>query len=156
LHWVPLTTREANPEGRFPANLLVEDDVLDECDKSKKGSYSRYFSLDAWWKKVFPFLIVPKAAKSEKELGLTEKNIHPTVKPLKLMAYLITMGSRPGETILDPFLGSGTTAIAAKALNRNYIGIELSKEYVEIANARINKAMGKVVLEGPQQKVQNL
>lgn len=62
---------------------------------------------------------------------------HPTVKPLKLLAYLITLGSRAGDVVLDPFLGSGTTAIAAKQLGREYIGIEREKEYVEIAEARI-------------------
>lgn len=66
------------------------------------------------------------------------KNIHPTVKPIKLMSYLIMLGSRKGDIILDPFIGSGTTAIACKLLNRKYLGFEISKEYVEIANARLN------------------
>ena len=54
------------------------------------------------------------------------------------MSYLITLGSREGDVVLDPFLGSGTTALAAKHLNRGYIGIEREKEYVEIAKARLN------------------
>lgn len=175
--------------GRFPANLLVSDDVLNDgrvikstgprehdwreqnnnnatrltrnihsgSHPNDSGSYSRYFDLDAW-AKTLPFLAVPKAAKSEKNAGLEgmpEKlnvdadwaqmgsktkpasNYHPTVKPLKLMSYLITLGSRPGDVVLDPFLGSGTTAIAAKQLGREYIGIEREAEYVEIAKARI-------------------
>lgn len=64
-------------------------------------------------------------------------NIHSTVKPLKLMSYLITLGSREGDTVLDPFCGSGTSCLAAKKLKRNPIGIEREKEYVEIARARL-------------------
>lgn len=64
-------------------------------------------------------------------------NFHPTVKPLKLMSYLITLGSRENDVILDPFLGSGTTCLAAKQLNRKYIGIEREPEYCKIAEARI-------------------
>jgi hypothetical protein len=198
------------PDGRFPANLLVSDNVLDNgkitqssSDKDRfkglkilspengwnnnnlicnsdacggdVGGFSRYFSLDAWWekavqelpeeqRKTFPFLIVPKASKSEKNKGCEElpekeggsleggadtrngkiktnqplrKNFHPTVKPLKLMQYLITLGSNKGEIVLDPFMGSGTTLIAAKITNRKGIGFELSEDYFKIALARI-------------------
>lgn len=65
------------------------------------------------------------------------KNTHPTVKPISLMKYLITMGSREGDLILDPFMGSGTTAIAAEQTARNWIGIEKIPEYVEIFKARL-------------------
>jgi len=99
--------------------------------------------------KTFPFLIVPKASKSEKNKGLEDmpdsesrpdivgKNRHPTVKPIKLMSYLITLGSRPSDTILDPFMGSGTTGLAAKLLYRNFTGIEIEGKYCEIAANRI-------------------
>jgi site-specific DNA-methyltransferase (adenine-specific) len=124
--------RASHDSGRFPANLLASDEVL--------GEHSRFFSLDAWAEKlppevreVFPFLIVPKAAKSEKG----EDNVHPTVKPLKLMQYLVTLGSRPGDLVLDPFSGSGSTCVAAKLLDRHYIGIDLSLEYCRIAVHRI-------------------
>lgn len=72
--------------------------------------------------KTFPFLITPKPSKSEKNKYIENK--HPTVKPLKLMSYLITMGSREGDLILDPFAGSGTTLEAAKLLNRRFVGID--------------------------------
>jgi len=141
------------------------------------GSFSHYFDLDAWWnktfknlpeniKKTFPFLICPKASKSERNKGCenlkpefttdqnkwsendyrkgkgekTTKpkgNSHPTVKPLKLMSYLVTLGSREGDIILDPFVGSGTTCIAAKMLNRKWFGIEWNFEYCQIASARL-------------------
>lgn len=63
---------------------------------------------------------------------------HPTEKPLKLFEYLINVSSKENDIVFDPCLGSGTTAVAAKKLNRNYIGIELNPEYVKIAEQRIN------------------
>ncbi len=146
--------------GRFPANLLVSDDVLNEGKiasngKSKlpdKESFSRYFDLDAWAIKnginTFPFLICPKPSPAERNNGCEElkRNFHPTVKPIRLMSYLITLGSRPGDLVLDPFVGSGTTCIAAKILNRNYIGIEREQEYYRIAIKRL-KAFTKTEQE---------
>jgi len=175
-------TADASPLGRFAANLLVSDDVLNVESKGQLAptngnhpsmnkdslthgdysgygkamkprndgnSFSRYYSLDAWWEdrltklpeeiqRTFPFLIVPKASKSEKNNG-AENNIHPTVKPLKLMSYLVTLGSRKNDVVLDPFMGSGTTPMACVTLSRNYIGIEREAEYFKIAQARVNK-----------------
>ena len=67
-----------------------------------------------------------------------DRNNHPTVKPIALMEYLIKLVSREGHTILDPFMGSGSTGIACKKLNRHFIGIEREPEYLKIAEARIN------------------
>ena len=201
-----------NIDGRFPANLLVSDDVLDIGVNHKsrsfitkpnespgsgnslvfnhkegtirgiddEGDLSRYFSLDAWWnerikslpsevQKTFPFLYVPKASKSERNTGLEglqskevyghkeesrklgiaevihngkgvtkHNNFHPTVKPIKLMSYLITLTTQENDVVLDPFMGSGTTAISSILLNRKFIGFEREKEYFDIANARIS------------------
>lgn len=63
---------------------------------------------------------------------------HPTEKPLKLFKYLIETSSKPGDTVLDPCMGAGTTVIAAKETGRNYIGIELFKEYYDIAGERLS------------------
>ena len=71
---------------------------------------------------------------------------HPTVKPIRLLSYLIILGSREGDTVLDPFLGSGTTALACQLLNRQCIGIEISEEYCEIAKKRLSQSVLK--LEG--------
>lgn len=65
------------------------------------------------------------------------KNNHPTVKPVALMEYLITMVTPKDGTVLDPFMGSGSTGVACKNLNRNFMGIELNEEYLEIAKNRI-------------------
>jgi len=65
------------------------------------------------------------------------KNIHPTVKPLRLLEYLVKLVTPPGGLVLDPFTGSGTTCIACKKLGFRFIGIEKESEYVEIARARI-------------------
>ena len=210
----------ANQDGRFPANLLVQDDVLDNGIVTKsgtllkkhtitkgqigsftpddwmnreqhpfkdypsdEGSLSRYFSLDAWYsknieelpdyvQKIFPFLYVPKPSNTERNEGLDtfeeqtvndgrnksidnafqrgetlRKNVHPTVKPLKLMVYLITIGSRLGDAILDPFMGSGTTGVAAKMLNRNFIGFEIEGKYFEIAEERIGNRPNQMAIE---------
>jgi hypothetical protein len=209
-------------KGRFPANLLISDDILNDgtISKSKsggirkaspnsyfgkypqekdsvkqeihdEGSFSRFYDLDLWFKdkikelplevqKTFPFLIVAKASKSEKNKGTesfqksrkllkpnyrckkcgrrsfsgspctckdpeweivqTHKkggNIHPTTKPITLMSYLITLGSMEDNIVLDPYIGSGTTAIACKLLRRNYIGCDINKDYLKIAVARL-------------------
>ncbi len=69
------------------------------------------------------------------------KNNHPTVKPLKLMEYLCTLTSTPtGGIVLDPFMGSGTTGIACKRTNREFIGIEMNKDYFNIAEQRIKRS----------------
>lgn len=64
---------------------------------------------------------------------------HPYEKPRSLLRRLISNHSKKGDIILDPFLGSGTTAVAAKQLGRNFIGIELSEKYCEIANQRLRQ-----------------
>ena len=128
------------------------------------GDFSRYFDIDKWWESQF--IITPKASKSEKNKGCEDfeeklggsmngtqhksmktgsgnernnmlKNHHPTVKPLKLMSYLITLGSREGDVVLDPFMGSGTTPLASKQMGRKYIGIEREEEYYTICCARV-------------------
>ena len=72
---------------------------------------------------------------------VTEKqNVHPTVKPVKLMKYLCRLITPKGGTVLDPFMGSGSTGIAAKDEGFEFIGIEREKEYFEIAERRVSVA----------------
>ncbi|MGC9955085.1 MAG: site-specific DNA-methyltransferase [Rhizomicrobium sp.] len=63
---------------------------------------------------------------------------HPNEKPVELLKHLIEATTRPGDIVLDPFVGSGTTAVAAKALGRRYIGIELDLGYANAAKARVS------------------
>lgn len=110
------------------------------------------------------FFYTAKASRSEREIGMfgvspkatqrygsirtdraggyeadsVHRNNHPTVKPIDLMTWLIRMVTPPGGVVLDPFLGSGTTGIAASRLGFDFIGIELNPEYLDIARRRIH------------------
>ena len=98
---------------RVPANIITTEEYNDSYDKN---------------------FMISKPTKKEKG----EKNTHITVKPIELMEHLVKLFSKSGATVLDPFLGSGTTAIACKNTNRKCIGIELNKEYYDISVDRCN------------------
>lgn len=65
--------------------------------------------------------------------------MHPTQKPVELIEKLILDSTKPGDTVLDCFMGSGTTAVAALKNGRNFYGFELQQKYVDIANKRIKE-----------------
>lgn len=98
-----------------------------------EGTYSRFF-------------LIPKADRAEREPTITPDGhdrtrrftTHPTVKPLDLMRHLVRLVTPTGGLVLDPFLGSGTTALAAELEGFQWIGIEREAEYVAIAEARLN------------------
>jgi len=69
-----------------------------------------------------------------------QQNFHPTVKPIALMEYLINMVTQKNGTVLDPFMGSGSTGIACKNLERNFIGFESNQGYFELASHRIRNS----------------
>lgn len=71
-----------------------------------------------------------------------ERTVHPTQKPVELLEYLIKTYTNEGMTVLDNVMGSGSTGIAAKNLNRNFIGIEKDPDYFKLAEERINGNMG--------------
>ena len=66
-----------------------------------------------------------------------ERTEHPAQYPEELIERIIKVGSNEGDLILDPFMGSGTTAVVAKRLNRQYVGYETEAEYIDIANKRL-------------------
>lgn len=104
------TSNETKVDGKFPSNVMTtQDGVLD---------------------KVF---LVKKPTKSEKG----EFNTHLSVKPVELVEHLIQMFTKEGSIILDPFMGSGTTGLAAINCDRKYIGYDINQEYVEISNKRL-------------------
>lgn len=149
-------TTEQHPQGRFPANLIHDNsEEVRECfPETKSGSGVKkkssgtadsifninkidgeYLNGDSGNASRFFKSIIYTAKASKKDRGAG--NNHATVKPTKLMEYLINMVTREGQTVLDPFMGSGTTGVACKNLNRNFIGIEMNEEYLKIAESRI-------------------
>lgn len=80
--------------------------------------------------------------------SMPENTPHPTQKPEKLIAKLILASSDEGDMVFDPFLGSGTTAVVAKKLNRKFIGIEQEKEYVAVAIKRLEMAEKDKTIQG--------
>ena len=85
------------------------------------------------------------------EFGLDRNVIHPTQKPVALMEYLIKTYSNEGETVLDNCMGSGTTGVACKKTNRNFIGIEKETEYFTQAKERIESVTVEEVSQNPLQ-----
>jgi DNA modification methylase len=76
----------------------------------------------------------------ESPVEMTKNNAHPAVYPLYIVQELIKLLSQEDDLVLDPFCGSGTTCLAAKNLHRNYLGIEINPEYVNLANDRLKQA----------------
>lgn len=99
-------------EGYFPSNIVVTQDDIGET-----------------MEKVF---LVQKPSKKEKG----DFNTHLSVKPVSLISHVIKLFTKEGAVILDPFMGSGTTAVACLLYNRNYIGFEINEEYIKIAEKR--------------------
>ena len=72
------------------------------------------------------------------QVAPTDHGQHIAQKPLQLMELLISLVTLEGQVVLDPFMGSGTTCLAAKKLNRHYIGIDIDPQNIQIANERLN------------------
>lgn len=88
----------------------------------------------------------------------SEKNGHPCPKPISWMRWAVSLASRDGELVLDPFMGSGTTGVACQKLGRRFIGIEIEPKYFDIACRRIEQAMAQpdLFIETPQPKPEQL
>ena len=147
----PEEIQERTKNGRFPANIMhngLEEDWARYfyCPKTSKAEKDK--GLDSFETKKEG---MSNGAQSHGEgygkkddIGLNKivakKNNHPTVKPIKLMKYLCRLVTPKGGTVLDPFMGSGSTGIAAKDEGFDFIGIEKEKEYFEIAERRVSVA----------------
>jgi hypothetical protein len=115
--------QHVNRDGRHPANVLIDDDVAEILGRDR-----RFFAVCA------------KASRAERDAGLASRfvrNPHPCVKPLALMAWLTRLACPPGGTVLDPFMGSGSSGCAAAANARGYVGIERERDFYEVAQLRI-------------------
>ena len=141
-------TQEQNLQGRWPANVIHDgsEEVLEYFGEPQR------------------FFYCAKASKSERNAGLERlpernnaerdgrtsglnsaghqkptisQNFHPTVKPIALMRYLVKLVTPPNGTVLDPFLGSGTTAVAAILEGFNWMGCEMTEDYWPIIEARV-------------------
>src|SRR5699024_10787964 len=115
-----------------PANCITIDS--DEF-------YSKYFNVA----NITPAELSKKASKKDRnsdwkgeEIAVGERNnVHPTVKPIDLMAWLVRLVTPEGGTVLDPFAGSGSTLVAAKREGYGFIGVELTEEYIPIIENRV-------------------
>jgi len=145
--------------GRFPANVIHDgsEEVVGRFPSPHGAGYATDTTLgtnpDNWDGKVFKhgghgmrhgdsgsasrFFYCTKASRSERG----KDNVHPTVKPLELMKYLIKLVTPRAGRILDPFLGSGSTALAAIDLGFRCIGIEIKKKYCKIVVRRLSKKL---------------
>jgi modification methylase len=81
--------------------------------------------------------LFPICSGGERLKGADGKKVHPTQKPEPLIARVLMASSKPGDVVLDPFFGSGTTGAVAKRLGRNFVGIEREQDYIDAATARI-------------------
>lgn len=115
------------------AQKPIDDKFLDNFLKYNTG----LININAKWNNKFPGNIIecPKPTKSEKG----EYNDHITVKPVEVIKHLISLFTVPDSIILDPFLGSGTTAVACKQTNRICYGSEINSHYYDIIQKRINE-----------------
>jgi len=155
-------TQGRETQGRYPANIILDGSDSVEAlfpyakcsankigqinggtfgtgksilynQKGSEGSASRYFYH-------------AKASKADRDEGVNGLNPHPTVKPTQLMRYLVKLVTPQGGLVLDPFMGSGSTGKACMLEGMRFIGMDLSEEYVKIAESRIEHASQKMSL----------
>lgn len=117
----PYTDSEGNPKDR---------------EKTEDGNHRLTHPSNIWTDLTVPFWSMP------------ENTDHPTQKPEKLLAKVILASSRPGDFVLDPFLGSGTTSVVAKKLGRKYVGVELDPTYCCLAEKRLAMAEYDKTIQG--------
>lgn len=131
-------------KGRWPANVITDDseEVLKLFPETKSGKSNGEVNSSA------RFFYCAKISKKDRNEGLKDtENTHPTVKPTSLMRYLCRLITPPGGTVLDPFMGSGSTGKGALLEEFDFIGIELDPNYCEIADQRLRAIKPKVKLD---------
>ncbi len=127
-----------HPKGRVAANILRTNQLHDDHDK-----YFFYGEANEWLENedanLNKELFFPKVRQHKEKF-----NIHPTLKPVPLMEHLVQLISFDAHTIIDPFMGSGSTGVACVHKQRNFVGYELETEYFAIAKQRIDYHSAKL------------
>jgi site-specific DNA-methyltransferase (adenine-specific) len=104
--------------------------------RTEHGNFRLTHPSNLWTDLTVPFWSMP------------ENTEHPTQKPEKLLAKIILASSKPGDVVLDPFLGSGTTSVVAKKLGRRYVGIEIDEKFASISEKRLQLADSDRSIQG--------
>ncbi|MDW8333606.1 MAG: site-specific DNA-methyltransferase [Bacteroidia bacterium] len=99
--------------------------VPKDWTREKNGNFRLTYPSNFWTDVTIPFWSMP------------ENTEHPTQKPEKLLAKILLASSKEGDVVFDPFLGSGTTSVVAKKLNRRYVGVEIDEKYAMLAEKRL-------------------
>jgi len=113
-----------------------ENGIAKDWAEEEDGKFRLTHPSNLWTDITIPFWSMP------------ENTDHPTQKPEKLVAKIILASTNEGDVVLDPFLGSGTTSVVAKKLNRKYVGIEMNEEYCCLAEKRIGFAENDGTIQG--------
>jgi len=118
-------------KGRFPANVILNSEAGEVLNRQACQNVSSYFYC-------------AKPGEKEKNFGVEDTgNTHPTIKPISLCSYLLKLTNPPLGKVIDLFSGSGTVGMACAENNMQYCGIEIEKEYYQIARRRIMAAYRK-------------
>ena len=107
-----------------------------DWEEGEDGNHRLTFPSNLWTDISIPFWSMP------------ENTDHPTQKPEKLVAKIVLASSKENDFVFDPFLGSGTTSVVAKKLNRKYCGVELDKTYSLISEKRLSRAETETAIQG--------
>jgi site-specific DNA-methyltransferase (adenine-specific) len=127
-------------------NFTASHETILWASKNKKAKHTFNYAVSRDWevsndkiyrkgKQMRSVWSVPSTPKREKLHG-----VHPTQKPFEILRRLVAMCTNEGDTILDPFCGSGTTGVACVLMQRNFIGIDLDNSYLELATKRLENA----------------
>ncbi|GMB89842.1 Adenine specific DNA methyltransferase [Helicobacter ailurogastricus] len=132
---------KSNPVPNFNGTRLCNaHETLLWCAKDKKASFTfNYKTLKALngGKQEKSIWEIPLCVGAERLKDSKGQKLHPTQKPERLLEKLLLMATKPGDLVLDPFVGTGTTGAVAKRLGRNFLGIEKDSHYIRAALARI-------------------
>jgi len=135
-NYEPIVVAQKPPEGTLLENFLKRGvGLFDFTARVGKGLTPSNVLQTQEIEGLPPIFLVPKPSRAERR-----GNDHPTVKPVELSRHLIRLTTREGAVVLDPFIGGGSTAIAALLEGRAFIGFEIHEHYARIARARIEKA----------------